>query len=262
MTLKLYNPPNKELPFDSIRLAYATSAEKKIVTTPPFGKPVIIFFLNPDSVNNYNNTSHGILLGQHTHPLMLDLNENYRVLALHLKPYALKQLLNIDASDLTNKYTDIKGFVLLENLYELVKNNMEDEKQLINVLEHFWESVPLYPVSYEVTAFLNHLRVNEPSSINKLVKKIGVSERSLERKCKTEIGLSPKKYIQIRRVFEVFETLDEHTDWQQLVVDYNYSDQAHLINEFKKYAKIAPGLYVRKGLTIAGQHPHISEIES
>jgi AraC-like DNA-binding protein len=261
MVLKFYNPPDKLLPFDSIRLAYSTSTKQRIVTTPPFGKPALILFLNPDSVKNYSHTSQGILLGQHTQPLMLNLNENYKVLALHLKPYALKQLFNLDASQLTNKYRDIKGMELLEKLYESVKQNMDDETQLIDEINKFWSSVALYPVSYEVTAFLTHLQLNQASSIYQMTKEIGLTERNLERKFKAEVGLSPKKYLQIRRVFQVFETLKEDTDWQQLVVNHNYTDQSHLINEFKKYAKIAPGLYVRKGLTIAGQHPYISYLE-
>lgn len=261
MFLKFYNPPNKKLPFDSIRLAYSTSAEKKLVTTPPFGKPVIIFFINPGSVNNYNLTSKGVLLGQHTQPLMLDLKENYKVMAIHLKPYALKQLLNIDASQLTNKYSSIHSFKTIENLYELVAKNIESEKHLIQQITNFFDSATLYPVSYEVITFLNHLQFNGPIAINKMTKEIGLTERNLERKFKTEVGLSPKKYIQVRRVFEVFETLKDDNDWQQLVVDYNYTDQAHLIKEFKKYASIAPGLYVRKGLTIAGQLPPISGFE-
>lgn len=261
MILKFYNPPNKELPFDSIRLAYSTSEGKKIVTTPPFGKPVIIFFINPDSVNNYSLTTKGVLLGQHTQPLMLKLNENYKVMAIHLKPYALKLLLNIDASAMTNKYLSIDGIEIVEALYKRVFDNMDDEANLIQVINHYFKSLPLNPVSYEVLSFLDYLENKKVTSIGKMVKELGITERNLERKFKSEVGLSPKKYIQVRRVFEIFETLKEDTDWQQLVVNYNYTDQAHLINEFKKYANIAPGLYVRKGLTIAKQLPPISGFE-
>jgi len=261
MNLKFYIPPNKELPFDSIRLAYSTSTERKIVTTPPFGKPVIILFINPNSVNNYSAASKGVLLGQHTQPLMLDLNENYKVMAIHLKPYALKQLFDIDASQLTNKYINVLGIKFIEELHELVLNNIDYEKQLINEVVNFFESSVHYQVSYEVMAFLNHLQIKEPSTISKMARVVGFTERNLERKFKMEVGLSPKKYIQIRRVFEVFENLKESTDWQQIVVDYNYTDQAHMINEFKKYANIAPGLFVRKGLTIAKQLPPISNFE-
>jgi AraC-like DNA-binding protein len=261
MKLKFYIPPDKKLPYDSIRLAYSSSPEKRIITTPPFGKPVLIFFINPGSVKNFSATSEGVLLGQHTRPLMLDLNENYKVMAIHLKPYALKQLLNSDASGMTNKFTGIKGIALAEELYQLVVKNHDDEKQLIHEMNRFFDSVHLYPVSGEVLAFLKRLQFNAPASVSNMAKEIGVTERTLERKFKAEVGLSPKKYIQILRVFEVFETLKEDTDWQQLVVNYNYTDQAHLINEFKKYANVAPGLYVRKGLTIAGQLPPVSAFE-
>lgn len=261
MNLKFYIPLNKKLPFDSIRLATSTSEEKKVVTSPPFGKPVIILFLNPNSVNNFQDNLKGVLLGQHTHPLMLDLNENYKVMAFHLKPYALKQLLNTDASGLTNKYISIKGIKLIESLYELVLKYIEDEKQLIHKINDFFESAELHDVSHEVISFLKYLESNKPGNISSMVKEIGLTERNLERKFKCEVGLSPKKYLQIRRVFEVFENLKEDADWQQIVFDFQYSDQAHFINEFKKYANIAPGLYVRKGLTIAAQLPPISRIE-
>lgn len=261
MKLKIYIPPNKNLPFDSIRMGYSSSSEQKIIRTPPFGKPAVILFLNPNSVNNYSTESQGILLGQHTQPLMLDLNENYKVMAFHLKPFALKQLLNIDASQLTNKYISIQGIEVFERLYELVLQKIDVEKQLIPEIHDFFSTVRFYEVSYEVSAFFNFLQVNKFSTISKVAQEIGCTERNLERKFKAEVGLSPKKYVQIKRVFEVFEHLKEDVDWQQIVVDYNYTDQAHLITEFKKYASIAPGLYVRKGLTIAKQLPPSSTFE-
>ena len=141
LKLKIYIPPNKDLPFDSIRLAYSTKKESKIITTPPFGKPVVIFFINPNSVNNYDVTTDGILLGQHTAPLLLDLNENFKVLAIHLKPYALKQLLNTDASQLTNSYIEIKWIGVFEELYKIVKPIIDDEKKLIAEIIRFFRLI-------------------------------------------------------------------------------------------------------------------------
>lgn len=261
MNLKVYIPIDKALPFDSVRLAYSTSKEKKIVTTPPFGKPAILLFLNPNSVNNYSSTSKGVLLGQHTQPLLLDLNENFKVMAFHLKPYALKQLFDIDASQLTNKYVSLNDVKLIQSLYELVLKNIESEKQLIHEIDNFFQSSKLHQVSYEVEAFINYLQTNKPASISKMVKEIGITERNLERKFKAEVGLTPKKYIQITRVFQIVEQLHEDADWQQIVYDNNYADQAHFINEFKKYTNIAPGLYVRKGLTLTKQLPPFSTFE-
>lgn len=256
MKLKVYIPENKDLPFDSVRLGYSSTAnEQKVVKTPPFGRPVIIFFIRPNSVKNFGVSSDGVLLGQHTHPLMMDLDENYRVMAIHLKPYGLKQLFNIDASKLTNKFIGINGFEMLDGFYQSVRQCIDDDRKLIQTINSFFDSAKLHPVSHEVLRFLKHLQVNEPLEISKMAREIGFSERNLERRFKSEVGISPKKYIQIRRVFEVFETLKTNNDWQQLVFDYKYTDQPHLIKEFKRYANIAPGLYVRQGLTLVQQLP-------
>lgn len=261
MNLKFYIPPNKGLVFDSIRLAYGSNDEKKIITTPPFGKPVLILFLNPNSVNNYHHKSKGVLLGQHTQPLFMDLNENYKVIAIHLKPYALKELLNINASDLTNKFISVDNISLFQELYELILLNIENEKSLINEIINFFNNAIRYPISFEVKSFLEYIEKKDSNSISEITNKIGITERNLERKFKTEVGLSPKKYLQIQRVFKVFEKLEDKPDWQNIVYEFNYSDQAHLINEFKKYANIAPGLYVKQGLTISKQLPPISKID-
>lgn len=261
MNLKVYIPVNKSLPFDSVRLAFSSSTEKKIVTTPPFGKPVILLFLNPNSVNNYSATSKGVLLGQHTQPLLLDLNENFKIMAIHLKPFALKQLFNIDASQLTNKYIGINDIEIINALHGIVLKNINTEKQLIMEIDQYFDSVARHQVSYEVMAFIDYIQKNNTTSISAMVKQIGVTERSLERKFKAEVGLTPKKYLQITRVFQIVENLKEDADWQQIAYQYNYSDQAHFINEFKKYTHIAPGLYVRKGLTITQQLPPFSSFE-
>lgn len=167
----------------------------------------------------------------------------------------------MDADQLTDKFVGIKGIGLKERLYQIVRESLTDEKQLISKINAFFESLTLHPVSTEVIKFLNRLDFKNPISIGDITREIGVSERSLERKFKMEVGLSPKKYIQIRRVFNVFEKLKSENDWQQIVIDHSYADQSHLITEFKKYANIAPGIYVRKGLTLAQQLPPISGFE-
>jgi AraC-like DNA-binding protein len=80
-------------------------------------------------------------------------------------------------------------------------------------------------------------------SIMNVCEKSGISERSLQRHFKQRLGLSPKKYSKILRVNMYLDRFMEHKseDWIENVVNFNYYDQPHLINEFKSIMKLSPG---------------------
>ena len=79
-------------------------------------------------------------------------------------------------------------------------------------------------------------------TIGDIAKKAYVSERQLQRLFKTRIGISPKVYCKIIRVNNYIDFIlskDESVNWMELVVEYDYHDQPHLINEVKSIAKLA-----------------------
>lgn len=79
-------------------------------------------------------------------------------------------------------------------------------------------------------------------SIRNVCKESGISERSLQRHFKQRLGISPKKYSKILRVNMYLDRFMEHKseDWIENVVNFNYHDQPHLINEFKSIIKLSP----------------------
>lgn len=79
--------------------------------------------------------------------------------------------------------------------------------------------------------------------VSEIAKKVYVSERQLQRLFKTRIGISPKDYCKIVRVNNYLEFIlhrNKSVDWMELVVEYNYHDQPHLISEVKSIAKLPP----------------------
>ncbi|SIT03613.1 Helix-turn-helix domain-containing protein [Zobellia uliginosa] len=80
-------------------------------------------------------------------------------------------------------------------------------------------------------------------TVSEIANNVYVSERQLQRLFKTRIGISPKDYCKIIRVNNYMDFIlskDNPVDWMELVVEYNYHDQPHLINEVKSIAKLAP----------------------
>jgi AraC-like DNA-binding protein len=82
---------------------------------------------------------------------------------------------------------------------------------------------------------------------------LGLPARTLERHFRAEIGLSPKRLARILRFHRVVSTLDRGRppDWALLALDAGYFDQAHLIRDFREFAGITPGAYLREQYALA-----------
>ena len=81
-------------------------------------------------------------------------------------------------------------------------------------------------------------------SVETLAREAHVSNRTLERIFKENVGIPPKEFLRIVRFQEVFKRLrNADTSEESLLriaYELGYYDHAHLTNEFKKYAGILP----------------------
>lgn len=109
----------------------------------------------------------------------------------------------------------------------------------------------------------NHLTVNpfvdfaiqkmveNPSqlTIKSVVSKVGFSQKHLIHLFKKHIGVSPKSYLKILRFQKAIQEIDmkPNVEWSQIAYDCGYFDQAHFINDFKKFSGFTPEEYfIRK----------------
>lgn len=80
-------------------------------------------------------------------------------------------------------------------------------------------------------------------NIDDLSKKLNISSRQLQRLFKTRLSISPKDYCKIIRVNNYLEYIvnkNNDIDWMDLVVEFDYHDQPHLIKEVKSLANLSP----------------------
>ena len=79
--------------------------------------------------------------------------------------------------------------------------------------------------------------------VNYLSELLNVSDRQIQRLFKTRLGLTPKDFIKITRVNNYLDFIlknSDSVDWMQLVVEFDYHDQPHLIKEIKAITKLSP----------------------
>jgi AraC-like DNA-binding protein len=89
-------------------------------------------------------------------------------------------------------------------------------------------------------------------SISTLQEQLHISERSLERKFRQHIGLSPKLFSRICRFQASVHQLRnrQFCKLSDIAYEQSYSDQSHLIRAFKEFAGAPPQQFQRKSAGI------------
>ena len=104
---------------------------------------------------------------------------------------------------------------------------------------------------YEVTRITNSvhliLKHNGNIGIPLLYKSACMSERNFRRKFQDLVGLSAKRYASIIRVKSFVKTHKlKGTSYMDLAYDLGYTDQSHLIKEFRNIAGVSPTEFFNK----------------
>jgi len=116
------------------------------------------------------------------------------------------------------------------------------EKYLLQRIKNHFEINPA--VSYCIT------KINaNPSetSIKEITHKIGYSNKHLISLFGKYAGIGPKKYVSVLKFQQAVLSLEKNPsgiNWSGLAFDCGYYDQAHFINEFKRFSGFNPSAYM------------------
>ncbi|NOT50321.1 MAG: helix-turn-helix transcriptional regulator [Chitinophagaceae bacterium] len=130
---------------------------------------------------------------------------------------------------------------LLEALTPGLKFAIAENYLLKRIKNHF----EIHPaVSYCIT------RINgNPSqtSIKDITHKTGYTNKHLISLFGKYAGIGPKQYIKVLKFQQAVLSLEKdpgHISWSSLALDCGYYDQAHFINEFKRFSGFNPSAYM------------------
>lgn len=117
------------------------------------------------------------------------------------------------------------------------------EEELLRRVDDFKQPDP-----YAVKAAELMKACNGKMTVEVLAARLGYTERQLHRKFEDGVGLTPKEYQRVLRCrLLILRMLNgDFKDWSNLVNDYGYFDQAHLIHEFKSFMGISPEKFLKK----------------
>lgn len=89
------------------------------------------------------------------------------------------------------------------------------------------------------------LRSSSELTVKNLAKKFRSSERWIEKQCMAQTGLSPKTWLRLIRFRAAsnYWLNNPTASWMELVATFNYTDQSHLIRDFKIFSGNTPAFH-------------------
>jgi AraC-like DNA-binding protein len=167
------------------------------------------------------------------------------------QPNGIHQLLGIPASEFHDSIIPVEDIfdeqvtMLQERLF---KQNNQIRVELLNSFFRSLISKKTASNQFIIDHSLNFIISNKGHfSIKQLVEYTGYTERHLERKFKECVGLNPKKFGNVVRLHHFLKLLKGRSDDTNLTTicyDAGFSDQSHLIKEFRKHTGITPTEYI------------------
>lgn len=187
------------------------------------------------------------LYGQTINPIEIEIEGTYKLIVFQLYPFVLNsffkvspQTINDNCYDLEQlREIDIQTFV---KQLHATKTTIGKTQNITSLLYHLFEArkqVLDFKVK-QVIEFI--LKTKGRESINNLVAKLKLKERTLERRFLNEVGLSPKKFSKIIQFQFSLEqlTLKDFVKLTDIVYENGYADQSHFIKVFKAFTGKTP----------------------
>ena len=167
------------------------------------------------------------------------------------QPRGIHQLLGIPASEFHDSIIPVED-VFDQKITALQEKLSQPNNQTrVELLNHFFRSlIAEKSISNQliIDLSLNFIIASKGHfSIKQLVEYTGYTERHLERKFKECIGLNPKKFgnvVKLHHFLKLLKCKTEDLNLTAICYDAGFSDQSHLIKEFKKQTGITPTEYL------------------
>ena len=183
-------------------------------------------------------------LGPHTQKLEQTIFPNSIYLGIRLLPWLRfdpaffnkKEILNTTAPASKNIITAFGDMIYdLENTADILIQKLEN--QLLSLLN-------TSHVSHNDIVKFICLELDKGVPIATIVNEVPFSVRVIQKKFKADVGLTMRQYANTSRQRKLWtQRLKEGDDIKNLIYDYNFYDQAHFINHFKKIMQVPHSVF-------------------
>lgn len=191
------------------------------------------------------------LVGERDASIVVNLREGLDQVGIKFKPVGLFALLRRPLDELANQMVEAHELnqQSIQELNEQVFESPSDTDK-VKILDSFFmkqllvTELPDLQTRTALKLILNH---QGNIRIDKIASYLNVHYKTLERKFKTYVGLSPKVFARIVRfkyAYKQFHSISLQNP--SFFLDLGYYDQNHFIKDFKYFMHTTPFAYLRK----------------
>jgi AraC-like DNA-binding protein len=186
----------------------------------------------------------------------LFLGGTIRTFTIQFQPAGFHELLRIPMVELAGKGLDASG-VLGPRIDWL--NNQLCNSPNFETMAHVADEFLLYflktsgrmtdPFFANLSSNLNRVLGGVSRvELDTLVNDSGVGQRQFERRFKTAIGVSPKRYLRVARLHRALRLRERRPEWAwgRIASECGFHDQMHLIHDFRELGGEAPNALFRE----------------
>lgn len=185
-----------------------------------------------------------VVYGQMTQPSIIHYKkEPFTTTQIILKPDALRTLLGINASLLTDSIVELSEFAATDlNMRLLEARNQQERLTLLTdflLMKH--DQAKTRDQLVDESLHLIHNNVGQ-IGVRHLLETLSLSERQFEKRFTQTVGLNPQFYIRVKRFNEAIRLMqtqpfDKLID---LAHGLNFYDQSHFIRDIKAFSGATP----------------------
>lgn len=213
----------------------------------PTSKRLIVIYLNgkievtrPGNLITPN--SGAVVVGQHFNPVRINHNGCSRIFSIVFNATGLYRLLCSPLHEFDNSCIELEN-ILGSQAAEFTERlqNLISTDELKEHTDHFFLS-RLYKLTPEIPVDRLLATMTPGQTVAALSELANISIRQFERVCHQRLGMSPKRYLRLRRFCMAYKMKEQHPDksWLDITFAMGYYDQMHFIRDWKCFADATP----------------------
>jgi len=187
---------------------------------------------------------HVIVVGAMTRPLIVPPAEGAGQIGVRFRPGMATAFLRIPAAALTDDSAPLEAIWRDgEEVADYVGSGLGTDHAIPRLAELLTSRLSrIATVPRDLLMAVERIlarggRIN----VSRLAASLGVTRQHLARRFAAHVGVTPKTFCRVVRLWKVLRSTDGgRVNWASLAADLGYSDQSHLVAEFRSLAGLTP----------------------